>query len=115
MSDPRPRFIQLGAKRRCPHCSSSKWDRLDPDGDGRERQHTEYGQLTRFSCRNCQNEFLVEERPLTKFMTRLGRCGHCGSPRLKLHDDQSADCEIFVCRQCQNYTVLLLHQKDSLT
>lgn len=93
--------ISRHRKRRCPNCSSDKWERLETVPTTPEE--LELYLLVHYRCRRCSTEFLVEEAKGSKYVSNPSQCVHCGSERVEKISKEDADLELWICRQCNGF------------
>ena len=91
------KILRLHAKQRCPHCGSPKWDEIGVEYD---ITTTSVGCVIRYRCIRCSNEFLVEDRGLTKMVISADKCAHCGSSNIERDPRPNGAENMWKCRQC---------------
>ena len=101
---PALKVVPLHAKQRCPYCNSPKWKELGVDHD---TPASKVGCVIRYRCIRCHEEFLVEDRGLTKMVSSADLCPHCGSTRLERDPRPDGTQNMWRCRQCRGWMVVL--------
>jgi len=96
--------VRAHAKRRCPHCGSSRWNWLGavpitPEDLSRFL-------VVKYRCLKCKTTFLVEEAKRCRFVRSANRCVGCGSSNLERTSREGADIEIYRCKQCNAYMAI---------
>ena len=96
--------VKAHAKRRCPHCLSSKWRWRGAVPTTLE----ELGRhlLVRYRCEKCGGEFEVEEAKCSRVVASAGRCVHCRSSERERCSRDGADVELWRCRRCNAYMII---------
>jgi len=97
------KVVPLGRKRRCPYCGSNKWKRIQAEPITLEELLSK-GLKTRYLCKNCKREFLVEEGFKARLVKSVERCVFCQSKRkIEKVSKPDADLELYRCGQCGGY------------
>src|SRR5262245_58141188 len=93
--------VKAHAKRRCPHCQSSKWQWKGAVPTSPQELSSYL--LVRYRCEKCGSEFLVEEAKRSRMVVSTERCVHCRSREVEKCSRQGADIELWRCRKCNGY------------
>ena len=100
--------VKKGHKRRCPYCTSNKWEFLESVPVTPEILQ-EY-LLVKYKCFKCSKDFFVEEGVKSKYVVSAERCYHCKSRNVKKISREGADIELYNCNQCHAY--MAIEQQD---
>ena len=105
--------VKAHAKRRCPHCLSSKWHWGGAVTTSLEELARHL--LVRYRCAKCGGEFVVEEAKRSRIVLSAERCVHCHSGDVERCSRDGADVELWRCGRCNAYMMVASEEKQRLS
>ena len=100
------KVINIEDKLRCPHCQSNKWKWIktipaSPKSIGKYL-------LMLYECKNCEKEFIAQEKARAILVESVEKCANCGSTHIEKISKPNTDLELYFCKQCRCYIGIII-------